>query len=135
MSGVTVGIARRRDGVSEADRKALLREYKESPRPAGIFCVRNIASGRCLVGSTPNLPGVINRQRFQLECGSHPDHDLQANWNESGPEAFDFEVLDRLEVQDRSPAALADDLVVLKDLWLERLAEAGTELYRQSRRG
>jgi hypothetical protein len=120
--------------VSTIDRKALIREYKESSRPAGIYCVRNTSSGRSLVGSTPDLPGMLNRQRFQLEMGSHPDRALQADWNELGPGVFEFEVLDRLEQRDEPGYDPIDDLAVLKGLWLERLIDAGVGLYRQSRR-
>ena len=120
--------------MSTIDRKALIRGYKETRRPAGVFCVRNTVSGRSLVGSTPDLPGMLNRQRFQLEMGSHPDRGLQADWNELGGEAFEFEVLDRLEQPDQPGYDPAEDLTALKDLWLERLTAEGVELYRQSHR-
>jgi hypothetical protein len=121
--------------VSQIDRKARIREYKETPRPAGVYRVRNTATGRSLVGSTANLPGMLNRQRFQLENGSHPDRELQRDWNEFGPDAFVFEVLDRLEPQDEPAYDPAEDLHVLKEMWLEKLTASGEPLYRQSRRG
>ena len=121
--------------MSKVDRKVSIREYKDTPRPAGIFCVRNTTTGMSLVGSTPNLPGMLNRQRFQLENGSHPDRGLQADWNELGPDAFKFEVLDRLEPREEPGYDPAEDLRVLKEMWLERLTESGVPLYRQSSRG
>jgi hypothetical protein len=39
--------------------------------------VRNTANGESLVGTSPDLPGMLNRQRFQLERSSHPDPELQ----------------------------------------------------------
>lgn len=116
-------------------RKAQVRRYKEQPPEAGIYRVRNMSSGAALIGSTPNLPGMLNRQRFQLEMGSHPDRELQADWNTLGPDIFAFEVLDRLEATDTSAEELAEDLSVLKDLWLERLRSAGETLYPWSERG
>ena len=83
--------------MDQSERKARIREYKETPLPAGIFCVRNTTTGKMLVGSSPNLPGMLNRQRFQLESGMHPDKELQKDWNELRPDAFAFEELDRLE--------------------------------------
>ena len=77
--------------MNQIDRKARMREYKETPRPAGVYRVRNTATGKSLVGSTADLPGMLNRQRFQLEHGSHPDRELQRDWNELGPDAFEFE--------------------------------------------
>lgn len=116
--------------MSETDRKALRREYKETAQPAGVFLIRNTATGRLFVGPSPNLPGMLNRQRFQLEMGSHPNRELQADWNALGPDEFEFGVLDTLETTaDASPEDLAAELEVLKSLWLERLRAAGEQLY------
>jgi hypothetical protein len=121
--------------VSQIDRKARIREYKETSQPAGIYRVRNTTTGKSLVGSTVNLPGMLNRQRFQLEHGSHPDRELQRDWAELGPDAFEFETLDRLEPRDESAYDPTEDLRVLKEMWLEKLTASGEPLYRQSRRG
>jgi hypothetical protein len=120
--------------VSQMDRKTRTRQYKETPRPAGIYRVRNTASGKSLVGSTTDLPGLLNRQRFQLENGSHPDRELQSDWNELGPGAFEFEVLDRLEPKADPAYDPTEDLRVLKEMWLQKLTVSGEQLYRQSGR-
>jgi len=120
--------------VGEVDRKELIRAYKETPRPAGVYCVRNTAIGSCLLGVTPDLPGMLNRQRFQLENGSHPDPELQADWDRYGPVSFEFEVLDRLEPQDEPAHDPAEDLAVLGALWVERLTAEGVTLYRWTHR-
>jgi hypothetical protein len=121
--------------VSDIDRKARVRQYKETPRPAGIFRVRNTAKGKSLVGSTPDLPGMLNRVRFQLENGSHPDRELQSDWNELGPGAFEFEVLDQLEPKTEPTYDPIAELRVLKEMWLQKLTDSGEPLYRQSQRG
>lgn len=114
------------------DRREIIRAYKETPRPAGVFRVHNTALGKSLVGCSPNLPGMLNRQRFQLQNGSHPDRELQQDWHELGPEAFVFEVLDELKPSDDPGADQAEDLKVLKEMWLERMTAAGERLYPQS---
>ena len=116
------------------NRKEQIRLYKETPRPAGIWRVLNTVSGKSLVGSSPNLPGILNRQRFQLENKTHPDGELQKDWNELGPDAFRFETLDRLEPSG-DQGDPAEDLRALKQLWLEKFAESDEPLYAQSRRG
>ena len=121
--------------MSQTDRKTLIREYKETQQPAGIYRIRNTGSGKSLIGSSVNLPGMLNRQRFQLEHGSHPDRELQNDWNTLGPEAFEFEVLDRLEPRDEPGYDATGDLRTLKEMWLEKLQAAGEPLYRQSTRG
>jgi len=121
--------------VSTIDRKIRIREYKETPRPAGIYRVRNIKTGKLLIGSTTNLPGMLNRQRFQLDNNSHPDKELQRDWDELGPDAFEFEVLDQLEPRNEPTYDPTEDLRVLKEIWIEKLTASGESLYRQSWRG
>jgi len=116
------------------DRKALVRAYLEAPRPAGVYRIRNTASGRSLVGVSPDVPSILRRQRFQLEHGSHPEKELQADWNALGPEAFAFETLDLLKPSDDPEYEPAEDLRALKALWVADLTAAGTPLYPRSLR-
>ena len=103
------------------DRKALIRDYKESRRPMGVFRVRNTVTGKCLVGTSVNLPGMLNRQRSQLEMAGHPNRELQKDWNELGPDAFVFEVLDTLAPREQPDYDPSDDLRALEQLWLDKL--------------
>ena len=121
--------------MTQIDRKARIREYKETLPPGGVFRVRNTATGKSLVGSSANLPGTLNRHRFQLERGSHPSKELQADWNTLGPDAFEFEVLDQLKPSDKPDYDATEDLQVLKELWIEKLKATGELLYREAGRG
>jgi hypothetical protein len=118
--------------VTQIDRKARIRQYKETPPPAGVFRVRNTATRKSLVGSSSNLPGALNRHRFQLERGSHPSKELQADWNALGSEAFTFEVLDQLKPSDKPDYDPSADLRVLKELRLEELMSSGELVYREA---
>ena len=121
--------------MTQIDRRALIRTYKETPRPAGVYRVRNVATGKSLVGSTADLPGMMNRQRFDLENGSHLDTELQRDWDELGSDSFEFETLDRLEPKDDPGYDLREDLRVLQRMWVDKLTECGESLYERSRRG
>lgn len=121
--------------MTQIDRKARIRQYKETLPPAGVFRVRNTATGKSLVGSSANLPGTLNRHRFQLEHGSHPSRELQADWSALGPDAFQFEVLDQLKPSDKPDSDATEDLRVLKELWFEKLMASGESLYREAGRG
>ena len=112
------------------DRKAMTRAYKESPRPMGVFRVRNTKNGRSLIGSSLDVPAMVNRQRFQLEIGGHPDRALQADWNEFGPAAFEFETLDTLAPSPEPGGDPAVDLRMLEQMWLEKLGRPGERGYR-----
>ena len=112
-----------------ADRKALRRQYKEAARPGGLFAVRNIPEDVLFVGVSSDLPSMLNRQRFQLDMGCHPDKALQADWTRLGPDAFSFEVLDRLEPPAEGGGDLREDLAVLREMWLTKLAAEGRRVY------
>ena len=104
------------------NRKELKQQYKESRPPMGVYRVHNKVGDRTLLGTSNNLPAMLNRQLAQLKMGAHANRELQQDWNQLGPEAFEFEVLDTLappEEPDYNPAA---DLSVLEALWLDRLA-------------
>ncbi len=107
------------------DRRAAARAYREERRPAGVFRVRNTLTGLALLGTSVDLPSMLNRQRFQLEMGGHPDKALQAAWNACGPDAFVFEVLDTLEWPEDPAYDPREDLRELLGMWAERLETDG----------
>ena len=104
------------------DRKARIREYKKTPRPMGVYRVRNTVNGKSLVGSSVDLPAMLNRQRAQLKMGAHSNRTLQKDWSEFGPEAFEFEVLDTLKPPDQPDYDPTGDLRVLEEMWLDKLS-------------
>ncbi len=116
------------------DRKEAIRAYKESRRPMGVYQVRNTVSGKVYVGTSVDLPSMLNRQRAQLRLGGHADRALQADWNALGDAAFEFSVLDTLEPPDLPAYDPADDLRTLEELWRGKLAAAGAEAYNPPRR-
>jgi hypothetical protein len=113
------------------DRKALLREYKETPRPMGVYCVRNRANGKALVGSSVNVPAMLNRHRAQLGMGSHGNKALQRDWQEFGPDSFEFETLDTLKWPDQPDYDPTDDLRTLEEMWLDKLSPFGERGYNE----
>lgn len=104
------------------DRKALLREYKETPRTMGVGVVRNTQNGRSLVVAGPNIPALLNRHEAQLKFGAHPNKALQADWNSAGRAAFAFEVLDTLKPPETPTQDVAEELRLLEAMWMEKLA-------------
>jgi len=111
------------------DRKALIREYKETRRPMGIYCVRNTVNGKLLVGKSTALPSILNRQRAQLRAGSHHNPTLQKELSEYGADAFEVEVLDTLEVPNQADYDPSADLRTLEQMWLDKLSPFGDRGY------
>lgn len=104
------------------DKKALKRDYKETPRPMGVFQIRNTRNGKVLIGTSVDLPAILNRHRAQLGHGLHRNRELQKEWNEQGADAFAFEILDTLSPSDKPVYDPAGDLKALEELWLEKLS-------------
>ncbi|HEY0511668.1 MAG TPA: GIY-YIG nuclease family protein [Thermoanaerobaculia bacterium] len=117
------------------DKKALKRQYKESPRPMGIYQVRNTVNGKVLIGTSVDLPSMLNRQRAQLRLGGYSNRALQKDWTEFGPEAFAIEILDILPPSDRPAYDPAADLQALEALWLEKLTPFGERGYNARPKG
>jgi hypothetical protein len=124
------------DRTSNADRKAIKREYKESYRPAGVFQLRNTANGRIYVASSPNLPAISNRLRLQLDAGGFvmlPE--LQREWKQFGGDAFVFETLEELEPPEGPGWDPSEDLAALEKLYLEQLEPWGEKGYNRRPKG
>ena len=112
------------------DRKARIREYKETPRPMGVFRVRNVPEGRSFVGASVDLPAILNRHLAQMRLGAHPVRELQLDWQRLGAEQFVFETLDTLAPSKDPASNPKEDLKALEVLWRERLAAEGEQFYR-----
>jgi hypothetical protein len=102
-------------------KKELKREYKLNHRPMGVFQIYNLVNNKVLVGASLNLPGILNRHKFQLTAGIHPNRTLQSEWNEWGSKNFAFEILDELQPNPDPNHDYSADLAFLEDLWLEKL--------------
>jgi hypothetical protein len=110
------------------DRKAAIREFKERKTARGTFAVRCLATAEVWVGSARNLDAVKNRIWFGLRLGNHSEKSLQERWNLHGEQAFEYEVLEKLD-DDVSPLAEADALKEKKGQWMEKLAALGLLAY------
>jgi len=110
-------------------KKELTKAYKQSSPLMGIFQIKNLQNGKIFVGSSQNIPGIINRYRFELKLGNHKNRHLQAEWNEYGSNGFSFETLETIEPKTDPGWKPADELNKLKDLWLEKLQPFGKRGY------
>ncbi|MFP5356064.1 MAG: GIY-YIG nuclease family protein [Gemmatimonadota bacterium] len=103
------------------DKKALIREYKETPRTAGVAVARNRTNGKAFVLAGKDISALVNRHRTQLKFGGHPNRALQADWKALGIDQFTFEIVDTLTPPDTPGWDPTDDLQALEALWLEKL--------------
>jgi group I intron endonuclease len=114
-------------------KKDIKREYKERKKQAGVFQVKNAANGKVLLGSSLNLDGSLNSHKFMLTIGSHRNKALQNEWNEYGPDKFVFEILEVVKVKDDPNFNLDDELILLEQIWLEKLQPFGEKGYNTNK--
>ncbi len=103
------------------EKKQLKKQYQQTPRPMGVFLIRNNINDKVFLGVSLNLPGIINRHKFQLKNGVHPNKALQADWNKLGSVNFAFEVVDELTSGNEASRDYRKELELLEKLWLEQL--------------
>jgi hypothetical protein len=106
---------------ASVDRKDAIRKFKEQKPRLGAFAIRCSVSGRVWVGSSRNLDATRNGCWFSLRLGSHQNKELQAEWNNNGEPAFQYEILETLD-QDLQPLAVRDLLKETQRRWVEQLS-------------
>ncbi|WFA08880.1 GIY-YIG nuclease family protein [Tissierella sp. Yu-01] len=113
------------------DRKKELKEqYKQMKPDMGIFIVRSNKTNKCYIETSQNLNGFINRTRFQLNSGGHPNERFQRDWKEQGENNFTIEILEKLEYdKDESKTDYSEELEVMKFVWKEKLAKENIGFY------
>lgn len=98
---------------------------------SGVYQIRNLVNGKVFIGTAQNIPGILNSNRFQLNCGNHRSKSLQAEWKKFGAESFAFETLDELKFKEDMPSDIKDELAVLEKLWLDKLKPYGEKGYNE----
>lgn len=77
-------------------------EYlKRLPNVPAVYLIRNVITGRVYIGSTCMLRSRLLRHFSQLRNGTHCNTHLQRAWNLYGDRAFDVEVLEQFDSDDR----------------------------------
>jgi len=113
------------------DKTELKRKYNQTLTPMGIYIIKNLGNGKIFIGKSKNIPGRINRHKFELENGSENIQKLQRDYNQLGLKNFSFEILDLLEPKEDTAYNYTDDLAVLEELWLEKLQPFGDKGYNK----
>ena len=111
-----------------AAKKELLARYKGRETVGGVYAIKNVRTGKMLVGSSTDMQGAKNRFAFSQQTGSCVYLKLKDDWDALGGGLFAFETLEEAKKGESQPAAdFAADIAVLKELWLEKLS--GKDMY------
>ncbi|WP_371363566.1 hypothetical protein SRRS_44460 [Sporomusa rhizae] len=113
-------------------RRELKMVYKETPRPMGVYQIKNCTNGKILVGSSMNVPAKCNSDKFQLNYKVHRNAALQADWNKNSPEDFSFEVLETIKAEEIPQEDWRAAVKKLEEKWLNTLQPYGEKGYNKS---
>ena len=103
-------------------KKDLKEEYKKIIHPKGVFKISNLINGKIFVSSSPNLDSKWNSQKMQLNAKTHPNFDLQKDWDEFGENNFVYEIVDTIDLKDSEPKKnYSADIKELEEMYLEEL--------------
>ena len=106
------------------DKKELINQYKSRVQIGGVYAIKNMTLNKWYVDATSDLAAAENRFKFFGSTHMKVEQDHKAQ----NGEGFVFEVLEELKKNEsQTGREFKDDLVVLKDIWLEKLS--GRELY------
>lgn len=98
------------------------KKYKDTLTPMGVYRIKNLVNGKIFIGSSLNLPGRINRHKFELKFGSDNIKELQEDYNKYGEGNFTFEIIDDLKPKDDPDYQYyKEDIEVLEQLWIDKL--------------
>ena len=103
--------------MSNARKKELLREYKETAQRAGVFSVT--CGAQRWTSTSRNLEKQQNSLWFQLRMNGFPNPDVQKAWNANGADAFSYEVLE--EVKDDNALIVGELLKEREVAWRKEL--------------
>lgn len=114
------------------DRKKELKlAYKQTPRPMGVYQMKNHMNEKIFIGSSMNLPGSRNSNCFQLKLKSHRNKELQEDWHLYGEDAFTFDILEAVNPEKVPQEDWREAVATLEEKWLDILKPYGKNGYNK----
>ena len=104
---------------SAASRRTVSRSARDAFPPMGVYAIRDRRTGAVRIAASRNVHATINRIRFELRLGTHPDRTLQSAWRDGGEDRFAFEVLELVKERSEAGFDYAAELKALEALHRE----------------
>ena len=102
-------------------KKELKDEYKQKKLKMGVFQIKNIINSKIFIGSSLDLDAIWNRHKSQLQFRSHPNKELQKDWNEFGEENFTYAILAEIKQDEDKQIDYSKAVKELEDLYIDEL--------------
>jgi len=106
--------------------KEMKQEYKLRKTRKGVYQIKNTKNGNILVGSSMDLNAIWNRQRTQLNFGSHPNTKLQKEWKEFGEDSFEYTIISEIEEKEDEIKDYKKEVKELEELYIQELQPFGS---------
>jgi len=113
------------------DKKKLKEKYKHIVQPKGVFVLRNKVNGKVFLGSSLNLKNKDLTLKMSLRNGNHFNFALQEEWNKFGEGAFEYEILETLEIKDDPGYNYNEDLEILEMMWVDKFQPLTEKTYNK----
>lgn len=114
-------------------RKEIINDYKQTKSKIGVFQIRNKTNNKVFVESSLDLIAIWNRLRFQLNMGSHPNVELQRDWNALGEENFAYEILSEIQQDDTVQMDYRKEIKKLEAMFIDELQPFGERGYHKNK--
>ena len=82
------------------EKQELLETWKNRHPEMGVISFQCKATSEIFLATATDIPAKFNRIRFQLFAGNCPNKRLQELWAQYGEDAFELQVVKRLEYDD-----------------------------------
>jgi predicted nucleotidyltransferase len=115
--------------MDKLKRKELLEQFKQIKTYMGVVKITNKVNGKIYVVSYPNLKNKWLSIQGQLNSKMHINSSLQQDWNDLGPQSFDYEVLEEKSTEDISDVAWEHKQ--MEKVWLNKLQPYGDRGYNK----
>lgn len=105
--------------------KELAQAYKLIKPQIGVFQIKNEKNGKVFVGGSTDLRAIWNRNKTELNFGSHRNKALQADWNTFGESHFSFIILSEIEQKEGEKVDYQREVKMLETMFIEELKPFG----------
>lgn len=113
-------------------RKELKEEYKQMKFKIGVFQIKNTVNNKVFIDSSMDIVAIWNRQRMELNFGSHPNLSLQKDWNKFGADKFEYEIISEIKQSETEIRDYKKELKAFEASHLEKLLPFNDKGYNRN---
>ena len=104
-------------------RKQLISDYKRKLNVGAVYALECSGNNRRWIKSTTDIQGIKNRFQFSMSMKGCPDPATRAECEKYGYDSVSLVVLEELKMkEDQTDKEFADEIKVLKELWVDKLS-------------